>query len=394
MENRAQDYGELNPPERLLLGPGPSNCDPRVLRALSAPVIGHLDPKFVQIMDETKHLLQYVFQTQNDLTLPVSGTGSAGMEAALVNVIEPGDTVAVCVNGVFSERMCDIVGRCGAELLRIEQEWGRAIRPEQVRDALKGRKVKLVAIVHGETSTGILQPLQEIGQIVHENGALFLVDVVTSLSGVPVLTDEWDLDIVYGGTQKCLSCPPGLAPITFGQRAIEVMDARKTKVQSWYLDMTMIRRYWGSERFYHHTAPISMCYAFHEAIRIVREEGLEARWERHDLNHRAFAAGVMAMGMEYFPEKGHWLPSLNVVRIPNGVDDVRVRKALLEDYSIEIGAGLGPVKGKAWRVGLMGYNSNKRSVLTVLGALEDVLRREGYDPGAHKGIEAAEAIYE
>ncbi len=393
MENR-NEIGELNPPTRLLLGPGPSDCDPRVLRAMSTPVIGHLDPAFVKIMDETKQLLQYVFQTENDLTLPVSGTGSAGMEAALVNVVEPGDRVAVCVNGVFSERMCDIVERCGAELVRIEAEWGRIIRPEQVRAALQAGGLKLVAIVHGETSTGILQPLEEISQIVHEHDALLLVDAVTSLSGAPLLTDEWDLDIVYSGTQKCLSCPPGLAPITFGKRAIAVMDARKTKVQSWYLDMSMIRRYWGSERFYHHTAPISMCYAFHEAIRIVREEGLQARWQRHDLHHRAFAAGAMAMGLEYFPEQGHWLPSLNVVRIPDGVSDVNVRRTLLEDYSIEIGAGLGPVKGKAWRVGLMGYNSNKRSVLSVLNALEDALRREGYDPGARKGIEAAEAVYE
>lgn len=387
-------YFDLNPPTRLLLGPGPSNVHPRVLRAMTTPLVSHLDPEFITIMDETKQLLQYVFQTDNYLTLPVSGTGSAGMEAALCNLIEPSDKVVVCVNGLFGERMCDIVTRCQGELIRVEAEWGRIIEPEQVESVLKASKVKLVAIVHGETSTGILQPLTDISRLAHEHGALLLVDAVTSLGGCPVKVDEWELDAVYSGTQKCLSCPPGLAPITFGPRAAEAISARRAKVQSWYLDMTMIQRYWGEERFYHHTAPISMCYALREALRLIHEEELEARWQRHELNHRALMAGLQAMGLQPFAQAGHWLPSLNAVRVPEGVSDGKVRSRLLQEYGIEIGGGLGKLKGQIWRIGLMGYNSTKRTVMMCLSALEDVLRAEGYHVGPGAGLTAAEEVYE
>ena len=386
-------YVELNPPIRLLLGPGPSNVDPRVLRAMAAPVIGHLDPEFLKIMDETKQLLQYAFQTDNYLTLPLSGTGSAGMEAALCNVIEPGDKVVVCVNGFFGERMCDMVQRCQGELIRIEAEWGQTIKPQQVGSVLKQAKVKVVAIVHAETSTGILQPLEDISRLAHEHGALLLGDAVTSLGGCPLKVDDWDLDVVYSGTQKCLSCPPGLAPITFSSRAQEVLDARQTKVQSWYLDMTMIQRYWGAERFYHHTAPISMCYALREALRLVHDEGLEVRWQRHELNQRALMAGLQAMGLQPFAQEGHRLPSLNAVRVPEGIEDAAVRGRLLQEYGIEIGGGLGKLKGKIWRIGLMGYNSTKKTVLMFLGALEAVLRAEGYPVRSGAALAAADKVY-
>jgi len=386
-------YVELNPPIRLLLGPGPSNVDPRVLRAMAAPVIGHLDPEFLKIMDETKQLLQYTFQTDNYLTLPLSGTGSAGMEAALCNVIEPGDKVVVCVNGFFGERMCDMVQRCQGELIRIEAEWGQTIEPQQVESVLKQAKLKVVAIVHAETSTGILQPLEDISRLAHEHGALLLGDAVTSLGGCPLKVDDWDLDVVYSGTQKCLSCPPGLAPITFSSRAQEVLDARQIKVQSWYLDMTMIERYWGAERFYHHTAPISMCYALREALRLVHDEGLEVRWQRHELNHRALMAGLQAMGLQPFAQEGHRLPSLNAVRVPEGIEDAAVRGRLLQEYGIEIGGGLGKLKGQIWRIGLMGYNSTKRTVLVFLGALEAVLRAEGYPVRSGAALAAADKVY-
>jgi alanine-glyoxylate transaminase/serine-glyoxylate transaminase/serine-pyruvate transaminase len=386
-------YGELNPPTRLLLGPGPSNVDPRVLRAMAAPVIGHLDPQFLHIMDDTKALLQYTFQTENYLTLPVSGTGSAGMEAALCNVIEPGDTVLVCVNGLFGQRMCDIVERCQGQLLRVDAPWGTAVDPAQVEEALQASQVKAVAIVHAETSTGILQPLGEISRLAHEHGALLLVDTVTSLGGCPVKVDEWRLDVVYSGTQKCLSCPPGLAPITFSTRAEEVLDGRRSKVQSWYLDMAMVRRYWGQERFYHHTAPISMCYALREALRLVYEEGLEARWERHQRNSDALMAGLQAMGLLPFAQQGYRLPSLNAVRVPEGVEDARVRSRLLRDYSIEIGGGLGELKGQIWRIGLMGHNSRPRTVFVFLSALAATLTAEGYPASADAALAAARGVY-
>ncbi len=388
-----ETYAELNPPIRLLLGPGPSNVDPRVMRAMAAPVVGHLDPEFLKIMDDSKQLLQHVFQTKNYLTLPVSGTGSAGMEAAMYNVVEPGDKVLACVNGYFGERMCDMAQRCGSELLRLDAEWGRTVDPERVEVALKKEPIKVVFIVHAETSTGVLQPLEEISRIAHENGALMMVDTVTSLGGCAVKVDEWGLDVVYSGTQKCLSCPPGLAPITFSPRAERALDARKTKVQSWYLDMPMVRRYWGEERFYHHTAPISMCYAFREALRLVYEEGLAARWERHTLNSRALMAGLQAMGLQPFAQEGYRLPSLNAVRVPEAVEDASVRRRLLNEYSIEIGGGLGALKGQIWRIGLMGYNSKPKTVFAFLGALESVLRAEGHTVPSGVAIDAAREVY-
>ncbi len=386
-------YRDLNPPVRLLLGPGPSNVDPRVLRAMAIAPIGYLDAELFKIMDETKELLQYAFQTQRPLTLAVSGTGMAGMEAAFCNLIEPGDTVAVCVAGFFSDRMCDIVERCQGRLIRIETEWGRVIAPEQVESVLKQSKVKVLAIVQAETSTGVLQPLEGISRLAHDHGALVLADTVTSLGGCPLKVDEWNLDVVYSGSQKCLGCPPGLAPVTFSPRAEEVLKARKTKVQSFYLDMTILGRYWGSDRVYHHTAPVNLYYALREGLRLVYEEGLEARWQRHQLNHQALMAGLQAMGLQPFAQAGHWLPSLNPVRVPDGINDAKVRGRLLQDYGIEIGGGLGKLKGQIWRVGLMGYNSTKKNVLTFLSVFEAVLRTEGYSLKMGAALSAAEQVY-
>ena len=386
--------GELAPPIRILLGPGPSNVHPRVLKALSTPLVGHLDPEFIRLMEETKELLRFVFQTKNALTLPISGTGSSGMEACLVNLLEPGDEALIGVNGVFGTRMKDIVERCGAKPVVIETQWGNVFTPEQVRDALKHcRRPKLVALVHAETSTGAWQPLEEISPLVHGAGALFVVDAVTSLGGCPVQVDAWGIDACYSGTQKCLSCPPGLSPVTFNQAAIDVIRARKSKVQSWYLDLTMIEKYWGEERVYHHTAPISMNYALRESLRLVQEEGLTARFRRHQRNHEALAAGLAAMGMAMAAQEGHRLWTLNSVTIPSGVDDSTVRRQLLEEYNIEIGAGLGPLRGKVWRIGLMGESSTHSNTLLVLSALESILRKQGYSctPGA--GVSAAQAVY-
>jgi alanine-glyoxylate transaminase/serine-glyoxylate transaminase/serine-pyruvate transaminase len=383
-----------SPPTRLLLGPGPSNVHPRVLRALSTPLVGHLDPAFLDIMEESKALLRAVFQTRNELTLPISGTGSAGMETCLVNLLEPGDTAIVCVNGVFGTRMADIVERCGATLVKVEASWGRVIDPADVAAALKRTKSpKLVAIVHAETSTGAWQPLEEISRLTHEAGALLLVDTVTSLGGLPVRVDTWDIDACYSGTQKCLSCPPGLAPISFSARAVAALKARKTKVQSWYLDLTMIAQYWGEERVYHHTAPISMNYALLEALRLIDEEGLDARWRRHERNHHALKAGLAAIGIELAAQEGHQLWSLNSVRIPDGVDDAAVRRALLDEYHIEIGGGLGALKGTTWRIGLMGESSTEANVLAVLSALERLLPRHGYNVRPGAAVAAASAVY-
>jgi alanine-glyoxylate transaminase/serine-glyoxylate transaminase/serine-pyruvate transaminase len=386
-------YRDLNPPVRLLLGPGPSNVDPRVMRAMAIAPIGYMDAELFKIMDETKGLLQYAFQTQHPLTLAVSGTGMAGMETAFVNLIEPGDTVAVCVAGFFSDRMCDIVERCQGKLIRIDAEWGRIIEPEQVESVLKQSKVKALAIVQAETSTGVLQPLEDISRLTHEHGALLIADTVTSLGGCPLKVDDWNLDIVYSGSQKCLGCPPGLAPVTFSPRAEEALKARQTKVQSFYLDMTILGRYWGSDRVYHHTAPVNLYYALREGLRLVYEEGLEARWQRHQLNHQALMAGLQAMGLQPFAQAGHWLPSLNPVRVPDGINDGKVRGRLLEDDGIEIGGGLGRLKGRIWRVGLMGYNSTRKNVLTFLNVFEAVLRAEGFPLKMGAALSAAEEVY-
>ncbi|MBT3344810.1 MAG: alanine--glyoxylate aminotransferase family protein [Gemmatimonadetes bacterium] len=370
----------LNPPERLLMGPGPSNVHPRVYRALSAPVVGHLDPVFLEVMEESKTLLRQTFETNNELTIPVSGTGSAGMETCFVNVIEPGDRVVIGVNGVFGTRMCDVAERCGAEVERVEAEWGQPIDPAQVEAALKrAGSTKLVAIVQAETSTGVLQPLAAIGKLAREHDALFLVDAVTSLGGVSVGVDAEGIDLCYSGTQKCLSCPPGLAPVTLSDRAVQALQNRKTRVQSWYLDLGMIAQYWGETRVYHHTAPISMNYALREALLLIQEEGLEARWARHRRHQEALLAGLSAIGLQPVVEKAEWrLPSLTTVRIPDGVDDIAVRKQLLGQFDLEIGGGLGVFQGNAWRVGLMGHTSTAKNVISLLAALECCLATCGY----------------
>ncbi len=375
------------------MGPGPSNVNPRVLKAMATPLIGHLDPEFLKIMNETQDLLRRVFKTKNRFTVPVSGTGSSGMETCLCNLIEEGDEVVVCVNGVFGMRMSDIVERNRATLIKVEGEWGRAIPAEKVEEALKGRKVKLVAIVHAETSTGVLQPMEEISRIVHKHGALLLVDAVTSLGGCPVEVDKWDIDACYSGTQKCLSAPPGLSPITFSDRAMKVLEERKTKVPSWYLDMGMVGKYWGKERVYHLTAPISMVYALREALRVVLEEGLEARFARHQLNHRALAAGVGALGLSLLPPEGERLCMLNAVKIAAGTDDAAVRSRLLSEFSMEIGGGLGEFKGKVWRVGLMGESSTRANVVLFLAALEQILFEQGLKVKKGAAVEAASDAY-
>ncbi len=387
-----QSFRDIDPGNRVLMGPGPSDVPARVLQAMSAPCIGHLDPYFLAVMDETQALLRFLFQTGNKLTIPVSGTGSAGMEACFVNLVEPGDEVVVCVNGVFGTRMCDIVGRLGARLIRLDFEWGRAVDPEAVRKAIKGKAPKLVAVVHAETSTGVCTPLEDLSKIVHEAGALFLADAVTSLAGMEVAVDKWAIDAVYSGTQKCLSCPPGLSPISLSPAALEALEARKAPVVSWYLDMSMVRNYWGGDRKYHHTAPINMIYGLREALRIVAEEGLEARFARHRLNHLALVAGLEAMGLSMLVPEAERLPMLNTVRIPEGAEDAKVRGALLARFGIEIGGGLGDLAGKVWRVGLMGHASSTRNVLLFLAALETVLRGMGVKVGSGV-LEAAAETY-
>ena len=381
---------DLDPPGRVLMGPGPSDVAARVLRALSAPTVGHLDPVFLSLMEETQALLRAVFQTHNALTIPISGTGSAGMEACFVNLVEPGDQVAVVVNGVFGSRMCDVAGRLGAEVIRIDAEWGRAADPEQVEYGLEGRAPKILAVVHAETSTGVCQPLAGLATIARDTGALFLVDCVTSLGGVSVALDAWGIDAAYSGTQKCLSCPPGLAPLSFSPAAIAALERRTTPVPSWYLDLTMVRNYWGAERTYHHTAPVNMIYAFREALRLVMEEGLENRFARHRLHHQALVAGLEAMGLEMLVPAAERLVTLNAVRIPAGADDVATRKALLERFGIEIGGGLGPLAGRVWRVGLMGNSATERNVVLFLAALESVLRAQGVAVRGGAGAAAAD----
>lgn len=382
------------PPRRLLMGPGPSEIPPRVLAALAAPTVGHLDPYFLRIMDETQQMLREVFCTQNRLTIAVSGTGSAGMECCVVNLVEPADRVLIGVNGVFGGRMADVARRCGGEVTTIERPFGEVFSPDEVAAAVQKTRPKVVGLVHAETSTGALQPLGEIARIVHDAGALLLVDCVTSLGGLPVEIDTWGIDAAYSGTQKCLSCPPGLAPVTFGPRAEEAIQQRKTKVASWYLDTTLIANYWSDKsRAYHHTAPINMNYALHEALRCVLEEGLEARHARHRRNHLALAAGLAAMGIQYAVAEPHRLPMLNAVTIPAGVDDKAVRGRLLSEYGIEIGGGLGPMAGKTWRIGLMGETAHPRNVLLFLAALEACLIREGAQVPPGAGVAAANRAF-
>lgn len=361
-------------PQRVLLGPGPSDVPPRVLEALARPTIGHLDPVFLQLMDDIRAKMKKAFRTENEMTLAVSGTGSAGMETIFVNLIEPGDKVLVCVNGVFGTRMVDVATRCGAVVEKLEIPWGRVFDQNEVIAAAQRVKPKLVAIVHAETSTGAHQPVDKLGDAIHDLGGLLALDCVTSLGGLPVEIDQWGVDAAYSGTQKCLSCPPGLSPVTFSQRAVQRIEQRKQKVQSWYLDLTMVRQYWGQERFYHHTAPINMLYALQEALSIVLEEGLESRFARHRQMHELLRDGLKELGIEYVSQEGHHLPMLNAVAIPQGVEDAKVRKHLLEEYGIEIGGGLGAFKGKAWRIGLMGHSATRRNVTLVLAAMKKVLR--------------------
>ncbi len=385
---------EFHPPARILMGPGPSNVDPRVTMAMAKPLLGHLDPDFLQIMNKIQALLQYVFGTKNPLTFPVSGTGSAGMEAAFVNVVEPGDRVLVCVHGYFGERMVEIATRCGANLRTLSATWGEPLDRGEIEKELRSFQPRVLALVHAETSTGVLQPLEELSQVLKKfPDTLLLADTVTSLGGHPVKVDDWGIDACYSGTQKCLGCPPGLAPVTFSPKALERIKARKQKVQSFYLDAEILGKYWGNERAYHHTASSSMNYALLEALRIIEEEGLERRYERHRRNHLALVRGVEAMGLQMLVKEPYRLWSLNTIRIPDGIDDLKVRKALLEENNLEIGGGLGKLKGKIWRVGLMGYGSNQTHVLYFLTALEQALREQGFEVPRGAGAAAAREFY-
>lgn len=365
----------FNPPTRVLMGPGPSDAHPRVLQAMARPLIGHLDPEFIRMMDEVKAMVQQAFITQNQLTFVVSAPGSAGMETCLVNLLEPGDECIICINGVFGGRMADIAERCGATVHRVETEWGRVTEPDQIRKALDAcPRPKLVALVHAETSTGALQPLEEISKLVHEAGALLMVDAVTSFCGVPLKVDEWGIDAIYTGTQKCLSAPPGLSPVSFSEAAVKVLDNRKTKVQSWFLDLTMVKNYWsGAKRAYHHTAPVSSIFAIHEALNLVHEEGLETRWARHRAVHEYLCAELEKRGFRFLVEQPYRLPNLNSVFLPDGVDEAQLRSKLLEHYNLEVGSGLGTFAGKIWRVGIMGESATHGHVNKLVEALDELM---------------------
>lgn len=377
------------PPKRVLLGPGPSNADPDVLEALKQPLIGHLDPAFINMMEEIKSMLRAVFQTKNEMTFPVSGTGSAGMEFCFVNLLEPGDQVIIGINGVFGMRMAEVAERCGANVTRVEAPWGQIIDPSMIQDAIRRvSQPKLVAVVHAETSTGVENPIAEISKVVKETDALLLIDTVTSLGGCPVMLDDWNVDAAYSGTQKCLSCPPGLAPVSLSDRALKFARNRNRRVQSWYLDVNLLAGYWGTDRTYHHTAPISMNYALHAALRGVLNEGLENRWRRHRQNHLSLKSGLQAIGMGLASQEGYQLPQLNPVRVPEGVEEAAVRQKLLNDYNIEVGAGLGTLKGKIWRVGLMGEGSTRENVRLFLSALSQTLNEVGYSVDGAKALAA------
>jgi len=380
----------FHPPQRTLMGPGPSDVNPRILEAMSRPTIGHLDPAFVGMMDEVKGLLKYAFQTENELTMPVSAPGSAGMESCFVNLVEPGDKVIVCQNGVFGGRMKENVERCGGVAVMVEDKWGDAVDPQKLEDALKvNPDAKIVAFVHAETSTGAQSDAKTLVEVAHKYDCLTIVDAVTSLGGTEVQVDGWQIDAIYSGTQKCLSCTPGLSPVSFSEAALEKIRNRKTKVPSWFLDLNLVMGYWGGggKRAYHHTAPVNALYGLHEALVILQDEGLEHSWARHQKNHLALRAGLESMGLSFVVDEAHRLPQLNAITIPDGVDDAAVRSALLRDYSLEIGAGLGVMAGKVWRIGLMGHASNSRNVLLCLAALEDVLGRVGanYERGVAVG---------
>lgn len=369
--------GSFYPPHRTLMGPGPSDIYPQVLQALSRPTVGHLDPLFIGMMDELKQLLQYAFQTQNPFTIAVSAPGSAGMEACFVNLVEPGDKVIVCRNGVFGDRMRENVERCGGEAVMVENTWGEPVDPQLVAQALEANPdAKIVAFVHAETSTGALTDAEAIAKLARQHDCLTIVDAVTSLGGVPLLVDEWQLDAVYSGSQKCLSCVPGLSPLTFSERAVAKIQQRQSKVQSWFLDQSLVLGYWSGEgkRSYHHTAPVNSLYALHEALVLLKNEGLENAWQRHQDAHRELRDGLEKLGIKFVVDEAHRLPQLNAVYIPDGVDDAQVRQTLLARYNLEIGAGLGALAGKAWRIGLMGYAARSENVALCLKALESTLK--------------------
>ncbi|MGI6517411.1 MAG: pyridoxal-phosphate-dependent aminotransferase family protein [Bacillota bacterium] len=388
-----EDYAAVTTEGRILMGAGPSDVHPRVLRAMGMPIIGHLDPELFEIVNHTKDLLAQTFETANDFTIPIAGTGTAAMEAALINFIEPGDKVLICVSGLFGERMVDIAQRCGGDLEVLEAEWGKIIEPSDVERALSKRPAKVVAIVHAETSTGVLQPIKPIANIAHKHGAILVVDAVTSLAGAPVRVDETGIDVCFSAAQKCLSCPPGLAPITVGARAMEILEARKTKLHSLYLDLKALHDRWGHHRFYHHTAPVNMLYGLCEGLKILHDEGLEASFRRHELGGKALRSGLEAMGLSLFAQEAYRSPMITTVWIPDGVDDVRVRKHLMDNYRLEISPGLGSFKGKIWRVGLMGRSCARENVMLFLAALEEALIAEGFSPEQGAGIAGAREVY-
>jgi alanine-glyoxylate transaminase / serine-glyoxylate transaminase / serine-pyruvate transaminase len=381
--------GQLNPSPRLLLGPGPSDVHPRVLTVMATPLLGHLDPQFLALMNETQEMLRQAYQTKNTLTFPVSATGMAGMEACMVNLLEPGDKIVVCSGGFFGQRQIEVAGRTGAQVTPLECPWGQVFDLNRIRETLAKVRPKVLSVVHAETSTGAWQPIEPLGKLCHEFGTLLVVDAVTSLGCLPLAVDAWEIDAIYSCSQKGLSCPPGLSPVSFSPRAVEAISKRKSRVQCWYFDVTLVQKYWSDDRSYHHTAPITMIYALREGLRLLHEEGLQARWDRHVRNHRALKAGLLAMGLEYSAAEGHQLPQLNAVKIPTDVDDLIVRKMLLADFGIEIGGGLGDFKGKVWRIGLMGYNSRPKCVLTVLAALEQCLHASGHKVPPGGGVAAA-----
>ena len=386
----------FHPPQRTLMGPGPSDVSPRVLAAMARPTIGHLDPEFIRMMDEVKSMLQYAFKTDSPLTMPISAPGSAGMEACFVNLVEPGDKVIVCQNGVFGGRMKENVERFGGEAIMVEDDWGKPVDPAKVTAAFAANSdVKLLAFVHAETSTGVMSDAKQLCQIARDNDALTIVDTVTSLGGSELDVAGWGIDAVYSGTQKCLSCPPGISPISFSEKAVAAIEKRQTKTPSWFLDQKLVMGYWGAgaKRAYHHTAPVNSLYAFHESLVMLEEEGLENAWARHQLHHNALRAGLEAMGIGFLVEQQHRLPQLNSVMIPAGVDEAEVRRRLLADYNLEIGAGLGALAGKVWRIGLMGAACNKQNVLLCLSALENTLAAMGADIRTGKAIAAAESAY-
>jgi alanine-glyoxylate transaminase/serine-glyoxylate transaminase/serine-pyruvate transaminase len=387
--------GELLPPARLMMTPGPSCMDPRVYRAMSAPLVGHMDPWFIEMMNDVQVLLRRVFQTKNRVTYPVSASGSGGIEAAVLNPLEEGDECIVCVNGMFSERMAVIAERSPAKVIRVEGELGHTVDPEAVRRAGKGKKIKFVGLAHGETSTGVVQRLENYRKVADELGALLIVDTVASLAGIPLNVDREGIDICFSGTQKAISAPPGMAPITINSRVEDLIRARKTPVESWYFDFTPIMTMWGSERTYHHTPPVSLIYGLREALRIVLEEGLETRWERHLRNQQALIAGIEAMELELFVSNpADRLVTVTAVKIPSGLEDGKVRQQLLNEFNIEIAGGIGKTKGKIWRVGLMGYSSQNTNVLLFLAALEKVMLDQGRHVPAGAGVAAAIRSYQ